>query len=214
MFSGLVHSVGRVVSAVQGAKSRTLTIACSLDPRDRVLGASIAVSGVCLTVTETTDDGFAAQVAFESLRKTKLGDLRAGAQVNLEPALRLGDALGGHLVTGHVDGIGEISRVSAQGEAREYWVRAPTELLPFIAPKGSICIDGVSLTVNEVVEDTFMIGLVPHTLAATTLGSLGAAGTVHLEIDVIARYVVRWLSASQAKSSGLDMNTLIRTGMI
>jgi riboflavin synthase len=152
---------------------------------------------VCLTVTETGDDFFAADVAFETLAVTTLGQLSVDAPVNIEPSLRLGDALGGHLVSGHVDGVGRLLRVEVRGDARECWFWMPEPLRRYVAVKGSITVDGVSLTVNRVDETGFMVGLIPHTLQVTTLGSLvehvEQQPAVNLEVDVLARYVERLL---------------------
>lgn len=172
---------------------------------DREIGASVCVSGVCLTVTETSDDHFAADIAFETLAVTTLGALTIGARVNLEPSLRIGDALGGHLVSGHVDGVGRLLRVEARDAARECWFLVPEPLRRYVAVKGSIAVDGVSLTVNRVDETGFMVGLIPHTLEVTTLGPLlerwvsgGSPGVeVNLEVDMLARYVERLLQFSK-----------------
>ena len=192
-----------------------LVVAGDLRESDKVLGASIAVSGVCLTVVHADDSSFAADVGFETLRCTKLGAIRVGDAVNLEPALRLGDSLGGHLVSGHVDGLGKLIASEARGEARELWFEAPDALLQYIAAKGSICIDGVSLTVNQVQANRFMVGIVPHTLRSTTLGSLQIGDSVHLEVDLVARYVVRWLEVRGEKpESKLDLSVLQRAGFL
>lgn len=196
MFTGLVQTTGVVRALREGPQSRHVIIATDLPAADRQLGASVCVSGVCLTVTETADDHFAADVAFETLAVTTLGALHVDARVNLEPSLRMGDALGGHLVSGHVDGVGRLVRVEARGDARECWFWVPEPLRRYIAVKGSVAVDGVSLTVNRVDETGFMVGLIPHTLYVTTLGDLVArAGTpdVNLEVDMLARYVERLL---------------------
>jgi riboflavin synthase len=182
--------------------------AAQLAAADREIGASVCVSGVCLTVTQTGDDHFAADIAFETLAVTTLSALAIGARVNLEPSLRLGDALGGHLVSGHVDGVGRLLRVESRGEARECWFWTPEPLRRYLAVKGSICVDGVSLTVNTVDETGFMVGLIPHTLEVTTLGPLverladnppvgAGAVEVNLEVDMLARYVERLLQFSR-----------------
>jgi riboflavin synthase len=213
VFTGLVQTTGVVRALREGPQSRRVVIeAVQLAGADREIGASVCVSGVCLTVTETGDDHFAADIAFETLAVTTLGALSIGDRVNLEPSLRLGDALGGHLVSGHVDGVGRLLRVESRGEARECWFWTPEPLRRYIAVKGSICVDGVSLTVNRVDELGFMVGLIPHTLEVTTLGLLverladeptsesGAAGSgreVNLEVDMLARYVERLLQFPQ-----------------
>ncbi|PRP90556.1 Riboflavin synthase [Enhygromyxa salina] len=210
MFTGLVQATGVVRELQEGAQSRRIVIAAELAEADRALGASVCVSGVCLTVTESSAAHFAADVAFETLAVTTLAALEVGARVNLEPSLRLGDALGGHLVSGHVDGVGRLRRVVARGDARECWFWVPEPLRRYIAVKGSVAIDGVSLTVNSVDELGFMVGLIPHTLDVTTLGALVAragvarAGVeppesgppVNLEVDMLARYVERLVQFS------------------
>lgn len=193
MFTGLVQMIGTVRELTPRSQSKVLTIAASLSERDRVLGASVAISGVCLTVTRADERGFSAEAAFETLAKTTLGALSVGDAVNLEPALRMGDALGGHLVSGHVDGCGAVRSLERRGDAIKIWFNAPAELVPFIASKGSICVDGVSLTVNEVDARGFSVGVIPHTLAVTTLGARAVGDAVNLEVDVLARYVARLL---------------------
>ena len=181
MFTGIVQAVGRIV------RLDPLEIDCGgLDLSDVAVGDSIAVQGICLTVTALTGKGFTADVSAETRRVTT-GLERAGGAVNLEKSLALGDKLGGHLVAGHVDGVGEVLS-SKDGVLR---VRAPHELARYVARKGSICIDGVSLTVNRVEGDALEVQLIPHTLEVTTLGGLRAGARVNLEVDLIARYVER-----------------------
>ena len=188
-------------------------IDAALDERARELGASVAVSGVCLTVTAASPKHFEVEAAFETLSLTTLGDLAVGDVVNLEPALRMGDPLGGHLVSGHVDGVGRLESVEARGEARECWFSVPAELARYVAPKGSICIDGVSLTVNAVRDDRFSVGLIPHTLGVTTLGALGVGDRVNLEVDLLARYVARLLESGET-AQGVSMETLRDAGFL
>lgn len=215
VFTGLVQTTGVVRELwPQTGKSedhrregscRRIVIDAELGEGDRMIGASVCVSGVCLTVVETSPTSFAADVAFETLAVTTLGDLRVGSRVNLEPSLRIGDSLGGHLMSGHVDGVGRLRSVEPRGDAREVWVFTPEPLRRYVAVKGSIAVDGVSLTVNRVDETGFMVGLIPHTLAVTTLGEAlerlasGAEVPVNLEVDLLARYVERLLSCSTAK---------------
>lgn len=213
MFTGLVQSVGTVAAIDARPQSKRLEIAAKLRPEDRILGASVAVAGVCLTVTDADAERFACEAAFETLERTTLGDLRPGARVNLEPALRLGDALGGHLVSGHVDGVGHLRARTPRGDAIEMRFDAPADLRRFIAIKGSICVDGVSLTVNAIDDAGFAVGLIPHTLAATTLGALGPGDRVNLEVDLIARYVERLLGA-RAPAATITWETLARAGML
>lgn len=205
MFTGLVRGVGTVERVIAGAQQRTFTIGVPqgvLSPADLALGASVAVSGVCLTVTASTATSFTVEAAFETLAITTLGELRVGCRVNLEPSLRVGDALGGHLVSGHVDGLARVRSLTRRGDALEVWFDAPAALLPFIAVKGSVCVDGVSLTVNAVDRRGFAVGLIPHTLAATTLGERAVGDALNLEVDLLARYVARLLGAGEGRAAG------------
>jgi riboflavin synthase len=199
MFTGIVTAKGLIASADQRADLR-VRIACPWDPAGIVLGASIACSGVCLTVVETGGEAgdmwFAVDVSGETLSRTVPGMWQPGRQLNLEPALRLGDELGGHLVTGHVDAVGTIAERREDGGSIRLAVRAPGEIAPFIAAKGSITVDGVSLTVNSVSDEpsgeaVFALNVIPHTAAATTLGAVREGEGVNLEIDVLARYLQR-----------------------
>jgi len=200
MFTGLVMAVGTVreLSQVDGG-GRLQIDAGALDLARAAVGDSIAVDGVCLTATELAPGGFAADVSAETFRCTTLGRLVPGAQVNLEPALRLGDALGGHLVSGHVDGVGELARIEPDGPGVRMWFDAPADLARYIAVKGSICIDGVSLTVNAVRDRSFCVNLVPHTLAVTTVGDWREGKAVNLEVDLVARYLERLNSAAASR---------------
>lgn len=213
MFTGLVQMVGTVGALRPRAQSKVLQVRAPLRDGDRALGASVAIAGVCLTVTASTSEWFEAEAAFETLARTTLGALRVGETVNLEPALRFSDPLGGHLVSGHVDGIGALRSSSARGDAALLWFDAPADLRRFIAVKGSICVDGVSLTVNEIDEAGFAVGLITHTLAVTTLGSLRRGAAVNLEVDLIARYVERLLSA-RVFPAGLTLEGLARAGYL
>lgn len=194
MFTGIIHSVGRVLHLEpHGGDMRLQVDAGALDLADVALGDSIAVAGVCLTAIALDAGRFAADVSLETLAHTTLGTLKPGAAVNLEKALRLADRLGGHLVAGHVDGVGRV--VSVQPDARsQRWVFAvPAALARYIAAKGSICVDGTSLTVNEVDGVQFGVNLIPHTIAQTTFAARRPGDAVNLEVDLIARYVERML---------------------
>ena len=189
MFTGLVATGGRV-AALRGGR---LTI--ELDaPLDLASGDSIAVNGVCLTASEVRDRGFDADVMGETLRRTTLGELEAGDRVNLEPALRASDRLGGHIVQGHVDGTGVVESVGSEGFARVVRVEAGPELLRYVVEKGSIAVDGVSLTVAEVDDESFSAGLIPETLERTTFGAVAVGRRVNLEVDVLAKYVEKLVS--------------------
>ena len=193
MFTGIVQAVGQVRDVLAlTAGARSVIAAAALDLSDVAVGDSIAVNGVCLTVTSLAADAFTADVSAETLACT-IGFER-GQSVNLEKALRLADRLGGHLLSGHVDGVGEVVRVQARGENRILGVRVAASLQRYIARKGSIAVNGVSLTVNEIAGDVARINLIPHTLSATNLAVLTVGSTVNVEIDLVARYVERMLA--------------------
>ena len=194
MFTGIITDIGTVRAAEQRGDLR-LTIATAYDPATIDLGASIACSGVCLTVVDKGSDWFSVDVSHESISRTASTLWTQGASLNLERALRMGDELGGHLVTGHVDGIGEVISSTPDGGSLRLTIRAPRDLGRFIAAKGSITIDGVSLTVNQVTDSDsatdFTTNLIPHTGEHTTLGAVSPGRAVNLEIDVLARYLKR-----------------------
>jgi riboflavin synthase len=203
MFTGIVRDVGRLVSReARGGDVRLLIAFGRLDPSGISVGDSICVQGCCLTAVELRDHTFAADVSRETLSLTTLGDLTPGAPVNLEPSLKAGDPLGGHLVSGHVDGVGEIAAISGDARSTRIEISVPPALSRYIARKGSVAIDGVSLTVNEVQGARFGINLIPHTQAVTTLGSIRVGTRVNLEVDQIARYVERLLSTDGEPREG------------
>lgn len=196
MFTGIVTDIGEVRTARPRANNLTrLTIYCRYPRAEFVEGASIACSGVCMTVVDTGEqDGrtwFAVDAADETLRLTSIGRWRQGARVNLERPLKLGDELGGHLVAGHIDGLARVVAREDMTDMARIDLRAPAELARFIAPKGSVALDGVSLTVNTVDGDVFSVLIIPHTLVVTTLGSLHEGDDVNLEVDTMARYAAR-----------------------
>lgn len=202
MFTGIVTEVGNILS-IEDKGDHHITISCAMDPAKIAIGASIACSGVCLTVVDkggvAGEGWFAVDVSGETIKRTAPAQWQAGAPINLEPALKLGDELGGHIVTGHVDAVGEVVSVTQVGGSWQYIVSAPKDLAPYIAAKGSITVDGVSLTVNEVADQAdgachFMLNIIPHTWQVTTLGRLAAGHKVNLEIDVLARYLKRMQS--------------------
>jgi riboflavin synthase len=199
MFTGIVTAIGTIATAEQQGDLR-LVIACSWDPAGIAIGASIACSGVCLTVVDrggaAGDAWFAVDLSAETVSRTAPGMWAQGRRLNLEPSLRVGDELGGHIVSGHVDATGQVIAAEPVGGSIALTLRAPAELAPFIAPKGSICVDGVSLTVNAVDDRPdgaadFTLNIIPHTGEVTTLGALVAGDTVNLEIDTVARYLRR-----------------------
>jgi len=190
MFTGIITDIG-TVRAVSKAGDTRFEIATAYDLASVTMGASIACNGCCLTVIEKGKDWFAIQASAETLSKTTLGGWKQGTRINLERALRIGDELGGHIVSGHVDGLGEIVSITTEGDSRRFSFRVPGELARFIAPKGSVAIDGTSLTVNEVEGNHFGINIIPHTQAVTTWGSMAEGQRVNIEIDMLARYVAR-----------------------
>lgn len=192
MFTGIVQDVGQVESReVREGDERLVIATRHLDLSRVAIGDSICVQGVCLTVAELQGQSFAADASRETLSLTTLGELVLGSAVNLEPALRAGDPLGGHLVSGHVDGVAHVTDVSNDARSLRVSFKVPHALARYIARKGSVTIDGVSLTVNEVDADTFGVNLIPHTQSVTTLGRLAVGTRVNLEVDQIARYVER-----------------------
>ena len=193
MFTGLIREVGTVVSREGGPAGVRLTIEAPSTAADAEVGDSIAIDGVCLTVVEAAGDTLAFDAVPETLARTSLETLDHGSRVNLEPALRAGEPLGGHYVQGHVDGAGSVRSVEPEGDGKRIWVDAPPELLRYVVEKGSIAVLGVSLTVAAVDTDGFAVALIPHTLAATTLGALEPEDRVNLETDVLAKYVEKLL---------------------
>ena len=194
MFTGIIIASGRLVSIAERGGDLELGIdAARLDLSRIAVGDSVSVQGVCLTATRIEGPVFYADVSRETLAKTTLGALKAGARLNLEPSLRAGDALGGHLVSGHVDAVGRLVDLKEDARSRRLQFELPAELMRFVAPKGSICIDGVSLTVNRVEGQLFDVNIIPHTSEVTTLSGLALGDQVNVEIDVIARYLDRLL---------------------
>ena len=192
MFTGIVTDVGRVRAVRDTNRDRRFEIETAYDLATIEIGASVSHAGCCLTVVEKGDDWFAVEVSGETLAVTTLGGWAPGRRVNLERSARVGDELGGHIVSGHVDGVGEVVEVTPEGGSHRVRVRVPEPLHRFIAPKGSITIEGVSLTVNDVEGDVFGVNLIPHTWDVTTLGQLKPGDRVNLEIDMLARYLARW----------------------
>jgi riboflavin synthase len=203
MFTGIITDIGTIAS-VEARGDTRLVVETAFDMASVDLGASIACSGVCLTVVDKGPGWFAVDVSGESIARTAADQWTQGRRLNLERAMKLGDELGGHIVTGHVDGVGSVVGVCAEGDSKRIGFSIPAALAPFLAPKGSVTIDGVSLTVNEVSDQDdgtthFAINLIPHTQAVTTLGTLAAGQQVNIEIDVLARYLQR-MEAYRAKT--------------
>jgi riboflavin synthase len=198
MFTGIVTDIGTVRRIERGNGGATLTIATSYDTEAIALGASIGCAGVCLTVVAREPGVFTAEASIETLACSTLGDWRDGSRLNLEQAMKLGDEMGGHLVLGHVDGVATIIDRRPDGESVRFTIEAPGELAQYIAPKGSVALDGISLTVNEVDGSRFGVNIIPHTLAHTTIGDAGPGTRMNLEIDLMARYVGRLLQVRGA----------------
>ena len=197
MFTGIVAAVGRVTQLEKRGGDLRLSVACpDLDMSDVQLGDSIATQGVCLTVVARGEQSYTADVSLESVERSTLGRLRLGQRLNLEKAMLATTRFGGHIVSGHVDGIGEIVECSPLGRAVNYRVRVADELLRYIAEKGSVTVDGISLTVNGLYADGFLLTIVPHTLAMTTLNDWRPGTAVNIEVDVLARYLERLLQAA------------------
>lgn len=213
MFTGIVEEIGRLVSTRRGVDSAQLVIGAEKVILDAKIGDSIAVNGVCLTVVRAGSGQFTADVMAETLAKTNLGELAPGGSVNLERALALGDRLGGHLVSGHIDGVGIIVRREKHDIATLLTVRAPREVMRYIIRKGSVAIDGTSLTVVDFDRDTFQVSLIPHTAAATVLGFKKEGHRVNLEGDIIGKYIERLMDRrEEAPENRLDMDFLARYG--
>ena len=192
MFTGIITDIGQVRAIKDTNRDRRFEITTAYDLGTIDIGASIAHSGCCLTVVEKGDDWFAVEVSAESLSLTTLSQWSLGTRINLERATKVGDELGGHIVSGHVDGLGEVLSVRLEGGSHRLEIRAPKPLHRYIAQKGSIAMEGVSLTVNAVHDDVFGVNIIPHTWDVTTLGQIVAGSRVNLEIDMLARYAARW----------------------
>lgn len=218
MFTGIVNATGQVLALCPHQSDLRVQIeAGHLDLSQVKLGDSIATNGVCLTVTELGTSYFWADVSGETLRHSTLGTLKRGESVNLETALTLATPLGGHLVSGHVDGVGELIRISPEGRAKRLAIKAPAELCRYIAKKGSICLDGISLTVNEVQDQIFELTIVPHTQTHTTLAQWLPGRKINIEVDIMARYLERLLQGSasnQSPTSRLDAAFLATHGFM
>lgn len=216
MFTGIIESIGTISKIEHRAGDARLTIEVGeLDMSDVALGDSIACNGVCLTAIEFDQYRYTADVSGETLRLTTMANIQVGSAVNLEKALMPTSRLGGHLVSGHVDGIGEVLSVSKDSRSVQFNIKAPDEIAHYIAKKGSICVDGVSLTVNEVDGSTFQLNLVPHTLAETTAINYLAGTKVNLEVDLLSRYLERLLTGQKTQSkANITTSLLQQSGFI
>ena len=191
MFTGIVRERGRVASVEGDGNGIRIRLDAPLTAAEVAIGDSVSLNGCCLTVVEAASGTLAFDAVPETLSRSSLDGIEAGAELNVEPALRAGDPLGGHYVQGHVDGVGSVRSVEPEGEGRRIWFDAPTDVLRYCVAKGSVAVDGVSLTIAELDETGFAVALIPHTLAATTLGTLEPGARVNLEADVLAKYVER-----------------------
>ncbi|MEZ7829933.1 MAG: riboflavin synthase [Gammaproteobacteria bacterium] len=213
MFTGIIEAIGSVAKLQQLGSDWRLTIDTGkLDLSDVVLGDSIAVNGCCLTVVELKENIFSADVSNESMRCTALGEFKDGTRVNLEKAMLASGRLGGHIVSGHVDGVGSLVELSEDGASVRLVYEAPKEIAKYIAAKGSVCIDGTSLTVNEVSGQKFSVNVIPHTQAETIIGDYKVDQNVNLEVDLIARYLERLLQGTDSKTEGLNKDFLGKHG--
>ena len=212
MFTGIIRGIGTVAESVVAGSDRRLTIDLGdLDVPALAVGDSVAINGVCLTAAQCGAGQFTADVSVETLGVTTLGSFGAGAPVNIEPALRVGEALDGHIVTGHVDGVGHVRALASAGRSLRVAIEVPDSLAPYIARKGSVAVDGVSLTVNAVSGDTFEVNIVPHTSEITIISGYRVGTAVNIEIDIIARYVER-LATTAGSSGGVDLELLRKHG--
>jgi riboflavin synthase len=218
MFTGIIEAVGEIAALEEtGGDLRLRVRTGKLSLEDVALGDSICTSGVCLTVVDLPGDGYWADVSVESLNFTTLGYLKVGSAVNLEKALTATDRLGGHIVSGHIDGVGEVVSIEKDARSIRYVMRAPSALAKYIAHKGSVCVDGTSLTVNAVNGADFELNIIPQTLSETVFGDYVVGTKVNLEVDVIARYLERLIQGDAAainSSSGLSMDTLAESGYL
>lgn len=218
MFTGIIQSVGQIAALEpKGEDTRVRVQTNKLDLGDVQLGDSIAVNGVCLTAVELPGDGFWADVSGETLARTSFKHIKTGLAVNLEKALTPDTRLGGHLVSGHVDGLGEITQKYDDGRSVRFHIKAPDELAKYIAEKGSITVDGISLTVNSVAGAEFTLNIVPHTLQETTMGKMQIGDQVNLEVDIIARYLERLLMGEKAadpNAGGISRELLAEHGFL
>ncbi|ELR65219.1 Riboflavin synthase [Photobacterium marinum] len=217
MFTGIIEAVGTITALTPKGADISVTVdSGKLDLSDVKLGDSIATNGVCLTVVELTGKGYIADLSLETLKRTAFVDYKAGQKVNLEKAMLPTTRFGGHMVSGHVDDVAEIIERTHTGRAIEFWVKAPAHLAKYISEKGSVSVDGISLTVNAIRGDEFMLTIVPHTAAETTMESFQVGRKVNLEVDVIARYLERLMLGEKAagKKSEVTMDLLAKTGFL
>ena len=212
MFTGIIEATGTIETLEEtGGDLRAVIASEELDFGDIKTGDSICVSGVCLTALELTENSFSVDISNETVSLTSFASLKQGARVNLEKAMQATDRFGGHIVSGHVDGLAELVSRHADGRSERLTFRVPVHLQKYIAAKGSVCLEGISLTVNEVEGDLFGVNIIPHTAAVTTLGALGIGGKANLEVDVVSRYLERLMQHSSTESE-LTLEKLVKAG--
>ena len=219
MFTGIIEAVGSITSIKHHAKDMTISVDCGeLDLSDVKLGDSISHNGVCLTVTQLNDNGYDVDISNETIQRSGFSAIKTGFVINLEKAMQVTSRFGGHIVSGHVDGVGEITSITQLGNAFEYWIKAPDELAKYMAEKGSISVDGISLTTNAVDGASFKLTIIPHTISQTIMKDYQVGTLVNLEVDVIARYLERLLLGDKAAKSSPEkestMDLLARSGFI
>ena len=207
MFTGLIEGSGRITRVDRRGSEFNLAVRLEFAAKDLAVGESIAVNGICLTADSVSPDAFTAYASAETAAHSTLGGFKAGDLVNIERALRLGGRLGGHLVSGHVDAVAEVLGVNERGASREVWIAFPQELAPQIAAKGSVCLDGISLTVNACTADRFSVNIIPETWRATTASGWRPGGRVNLETDVLAKYVLRCLGLAREGAMGKTLGS-------
>jgi len=219
MFTGIIEAVGSIKSIQRHAKDMTITVDCgALDLSDVKLGDSIAHNGVCLTVTQLHENGYDVDISNETIQRSGFAAITTGFTINLEKAMQVTSRFGGHIVSGHVDGVGEVIEINQLGSAVEYWIKAPDELAKYVAEKGSITVDGISLTTNAIRGAAFKLTIIPHTISQTTMQHYQVGTHVNLEVDVVARYLERLLLGEKAAESSPQkestMELLARSGFM
>ena len=212
MFTGIIEGRGRIAALRRRGNDATVRVACTLDLTETQIGDSIAINGVCLTVVSLDAHAFTADISHETLARTTLGQLLVGGEINLERALRVGDRLGGHMVQGHVDGTGRVKAIVPSGDATDWHFECPLELMDEIVEKGSICVDGISLTVNGVTESGFQVTIIPHTAEVTSLGAKRVGDAVNLETDIVGKYIVSLARRGRLAGAGLSLDKLKEHG--